>query len=118
MDTATTTGPSPVHQWRQLCRCSPELFVVPGGSSTAVRRVERAESRWIEQLVCEFGRLETRTTALRSLAELRGCSVRLVATFFEVEPPVVIRALSLLHVARPAVAPAGHAAQTALVKAA
>ena len=109
----------PVTEWRQFCRCSHQQSAARGGSPTTLRRAERAEERWIEQLVCEFERVDVRATALRCVAELRGCSVRLVATFFDVEPQIVVQALSLLPVEQPVAVPTSRAKpQPALVKAA
>lgn len=81
-------------------------------------RAERAEERWIAQLTCEFERVEVRAAALRYVAELRGLSVRVVATFFAVEPQIVIHALSLLPMEKAATVPVERTTRPALVRAA
>jgi len=114
METMNPAGPSPAHQWQVHCRQIPSQDETL--SYAAMRRAQRVEERWIEELICQFDSIDVRAAALRSIAELRETSIRVVATFFEVEMEVVVRALSLL----PADMPLQHRAEPTpkLVKAA
>ena len=61
-----------------------------------MRHAERWEAEAIAVLVCDFQSLVARAEALRSIVELRECTVRQVAMFFEVDSDVVVAAISLI----------------------
>ncbi len=116
MNKKTTSGTAPVHQWRKRCQRFPHLFASLAGNVAEQRQAERWEAEAIAILVCDFQALNARAKALRSIVELRECTVRQVAMFFELEADVVVAALSLLPEAQaPVVQPV---ALPALVKAA
>jgi hypothetical protein len=89
-------GNSPVKRWRAHCLRQPQTFAAFVGSPTQQQRAARFESHAISRLLCDFETLEVRAVALRSIAELRECSIRQVADFFAIEDAVTIAALSLL----------------------
>ncbi len=111
MNKKTTSGAAPVHPWRKRCERFPNLFAPLSGSAAEQRRAERWEADAIAVLVCDFQPLALRAAALRSIVELRECTVRQVAMYFELDADVVIAALSLVPgaaqpVVRPALLPA------------
>jgi hypothetical protein len=67
--------------------------------------LERLEAQWIAELYCAEAPLAVRAAAFRSIVELRQCTARQVATFFEVDAAVVVRGLSLLQVPADSTAP-------------
>jgi hypothetical protein len=88
--------------WQLLCAQQPEQFLPIAGSARIRRRVTAWE---VEQIACLLsGRrsLPERAAALRSIVELRGCSVRQAALFFDATDEVVLAALSLVRIAAPA----------------
>lgn len=89
-------GHSPVKRWRAHCLRQPQLFASFVGTPSEQQRATRFESHAISRLICEFEAPEVRAIALRSIAELRECTVRQVAQFFAVEDAITVAALSLL----------------------
>lgn len=86
---------APASSWRTHCQKSGGEFARLQGPATQVRRAERFEAQAISQLLCDFETLEVRASALRLITALRDCSLRQVATFFEVETEIVVAALML-----------------------
>lgn len=86
---------TPASRWRSHCQKVAGGIAPLEGSAAQVRRAERFESQAISQVLCDFETIEVRASALRLLASLRDCSIRQVATFFEVETEVVVTALML-----------------------
>ena len=84
------------HEWRTYCQQQSQPFRPLRGSAAARARIEQWEEQLIEQIDRKELPLTTRAIALRSIIELRGCAARVAATFFAVEPQVVVLALSLL----------------------
>jgi len=108
MNKKTHSGAAPVHPWRKRCERFPQLFAPLSGSAPEQRRTERWEADMIAILVCDFQPLHLRAAALRSIVELRECTVRQVAMFFELDAEVAIAALSLVPAAaKPLVQPLG-----------
>ena len=104
MEAKTTAEESLPQRWRTHCQQHPQRFLPLRGTVAARRRIEHWEAQVIEQIVRKDLPLATRAVALRCVIELRGCSARDAATFFAVEPQVVVLGLSLLEVPpRPAV---------------
>lgn len=96
MNKKTNSGVAPVSQWRKRCQRSPHLFAPLSGSTADMRHAERSEAEAIAVLVCDFQPLTARAEALRWIVELRECTVRQVAMFFEVDSDVIVAALSLI----------------------
>ena len=123
MNKKTPSGAAPVQPWRKRCDRFPNLFAPLSGSAAEQRRAERWEAEAIAILVCDFQPLSLRAAALRSIVELRECTVRQVAMYFELDAEVVIAALSLVPAAaQPVIQPLAPVIQPlnlpALVKAA
>ena len=96
MNKKTNSGAAPIQPWRKRCQRFPNLFSSLTGTAAEQRRAERVEAEAVSVLVCDFQPLAERAAALRRIVELRECTVRQVAMFFEVEAEVVVAALSLL----------------------
>ena len=96
MQKKTSAGTAPVLPWRNHCESAPHLFAPLAGTSQQRRSAERWEADAIARLSCDFEATETRAAALRSICELRECTVRQAAMFFEVESEIVVMAISLL----------------------
>jgi hypothetical protein len=96
MNKKAHSGAAPVHSWRKRCDRFPNLFASLVGGDAERRRAERWEAEAIAILVCDFQPLSLRAAALRSIVELRECTVRQVAMYFELDAEVVIAALSLV----------------------
>lgn len=60
------------------------------------RHAEHFEELLIEQVTARDIEQDQRAIALRAIVELRGCSTREVARFFEIESVVVIQSLRLM----------------------
>jgi hypothetical protein len=88
--------------WRVFCSQYPQRFCKFDGTPENRRHVERCESAWIKQLTRADLPLTTRAVAFRSIMELRACVARDVATFFDVDPQVIVIGLSLLELPRQA----------------
>ena len=116
MQKKTTAGTAPVTPWRNHCERAPHLFAPLSGTHLQRRRAERWEADAIARLACDFEATEVRAAALRSICELRECTVRQAAMFFEVDSEIVVAAISLLPEAAAVRVPA--IVQPALVKAA
>jgi hypothetical protein len=123
MNKKTPSGAAPVQPWRKRCERFPNLFAPLGGSAAEQRRAERWEADAIAIVVCDLQPLAVRAEALRSIVELRECTVRQVAMFFELEADVAIAALSLVpeaakvQPAAPAIQPATPVIQSAMLPA-
>jgi len=101
MNPTTAVSTSLVEQWRAHCEEHPRRFVAIRGTHAARRRTERWEEQLIEQFTSDDESIAQRAVALRSLIELRQATARDVATFFDVDPRVVVASLSLLPLPRP-----------------
>jgi hypothetical protein len=88
--------PNLAHKWRTHCQQQPQRLLPLRGTVATRARIEHWEEQLIEQINRKDLPLATRAVALRRIIELRGCAVREAATFFGVEPQVVVMALSLL----------------------
>lgn len=116
MQKKSIAGKTPVTPWRTHCERAPRLFASLTGTQAQQRRAERWEAEAIARLTCDFESTDVRAVALRSIAELRECTVRQVAMFFDVEGVIVVAAISLLPEPAPISVPA--LVTTALIKAA
>lgn len=116
MQKKTIAGTTPVTPWRTHCERAPHLFAPLTGSHVQTRRAERWEADAIARLTCDFELTDVRAVALRSIAELRECTVRQVAMFFDIEGEIVVAAISLLPEATAVSVP--KLATTSLIKAA
>jgi hypothetical protein len=96
MQTKTGAKETLAHKWRTHYQQPPQRFLPLRGTAAARARIEHWEEQLIEQINRKDLPLATRAVALRSIIELRGCAAREAATFFAVEPQVVVMALSLL----------------------
>ncbi len=94
------------HKWRSHCQQYPQRFLPLRGTVAARARIEHREEQLIEQIDRKDLPVATRAVALRSVIELRGCAAREAATFFAVDPQVVVMALSLLELPQSSAAPA------------
>jgi hypothetical protein len=100
MNAQKASGVSRAERWRAHCEQIARRLGRFRGGAQAVRRVELLEAEMIECLCAIDLAVEARAVALRTIVELRDCTAREVATFFAIEPDVVIRGLSLLAEAR------------------
>ena len=83
-------------KWRIHCQQQPNRFPPLQGTPTARKKSERFEQQFIAQLDRAELPLGVRAEAFRRILELRRCTARDVATFFGVDPRVIVAGLSLL----------------------
>jgi hypothetical protein len=96
MNAMTAVLESSAEKWRTHCQQHPDRFRALRGTATARKRTERFEEQLIDQLHRDDLPPMMKAVAFRSIVELRGSTGRDVATFFAVEPRVVVLGLSLL----------------------
>jgi hypothetical protein len=96
MDAATAVLESLAAKWRAYCQRHPQRFLALRGAAAVRRRTERFEEQLIDQLLRDDATETDKAVAFRSIVELRASTGRDVATFFDVEPRVVVMGLSLL----------------------
>lgn len=102
MDATNAEGRSSAERWRAHCQQHPGRFLAVHGAAARRKRVETCEAQWINQLGQADVPLLAQAVAFRSIMDLRDCAARDVATFFGVEPQVIVAGISLLELpARP-----------------
>jgi hypothetical protein len=99
MDNEVDSAESLAERWRVRCAQHGDELRFNNASVAADRlQVEQAEELWIEEICRADLPIAIRAVAFRSVMELRGCTARQLATFFAVEPGVIIHGMSLLEV--------------------
>ena len=101
MNSTTAVSTSLVEQWRAHCQQHPQRFVAICGTQAVRKRIDRWEEQLIEQLTSDEDSIDSRAVVFRALVELRQATARDVATFFGIDPRIVVVGLSLLPIARP-----------------
>ena len=96
MKAMTAVSTSPAQTWRAYCQQHADRFASIEGTAAARKKIERWEEQRIEGLLADNCAVTDKAVAFRSIVELRRATARDVATFFNVDPQIVVLGLSLL----------------------
>ena len=114
MEVKLAAETSAAHHWRAHCLQYPERFLAPRGATGLRGELERWEEQLIGQLLDDGPALD-QAIALRQIVDLRGCTTREAARFFDVAPHIVVCSISLLEIPARRTTPAAHATVNATI---
>jgi hypothetical protein len=85
--------------WREFrqTRCEQQRAVWGGGETAAAVDASR-EERLVRDLTRAGATLDEQAVVFRRLLDVCGCTARELASFFDIGPATIVRALSLLEI--------------------